>query len=429
MEMETVLLVVILVVSLAAVAFFSSSEASLISVNKFRVLHRAQMGSRRAQAVSRVVGKHEKFFATILFTENAFIILASTVGAALVISYLGEGSTSVWVSTLVMTALIVTFGEITPKSLAARASDRWSLVIARPIEVIMALETVVIYVFTLFPRLLLRLMGGSQRLSSPSITEGELRMLIDMAQAEGMVETTEAEMLEKVFHFGDRQVQEIMTPRTEIVWIEAGTSLEEFLRIYSRETHTRFPVYQEDMENIIGTLSVKDLLQTMAGKDLTSDSSTTDVLRPAYFIPETKLVGELFSELRQAGQQMAIVVDQFGGVAGLVTLKRLLQIIVGPVGEEGEPAREEFAAIGEDVYEVEAGMAIREANDELELDLPEGDYQTLAGFILERLGHIPQEGEQLSYNDLFMEIKEMKGLKIERIEIQRVGQPAQHKEV
>ena len=272
----------------------------------------------------------------------------------------------------------------------------------------MVLETQLIFLFTLLPRLLMLLIGGNQRLSSPSITEGELRMLIDMAQAEGMVETTEAEMLEKVFHFGDRQVQEIMTPRTEIVWIEDGTTLEEFLKIYSQETHTRFPVYRDNMENIVGTLSVKDLLQAMAQGDLNSDTSTTEVLRPVFFIPETKLIGELFSELRGVGQQMAIVIDQFGGVAGLVTLKALVEIIVGPVGEEGEPAREEFAATGEGQYDVDGSIGIQKANDEMELNLPEGNYQTLAGFILERLGHIPQEGEELYYRDLCIEITEMK---------------------
>ena len=411
------LLLVILIVSIIAVAFFSSSEASLISVNKFRVRHRAQQGSKAAEAVSRVVGKHEKFFATILLTENAFIILASSVGTALVISFLGESGTSVLIATVGMTVLIVTFGEVTPKSLAARASDSWSLVVARPIEVIMAFETVFVYIFTLLPRLLLRLLGGSQWLSSPSITEGELRMLIDEAHAEGIVEPTEADMLEKVFHFGDRQVQEIMTPRTEIVWVEKGTTLDEFLSTYSKQTHTRFPVYQGDMENIVGILSVKDLLQTMSERALRPDSEVSDVLRPANFVPETKPVGELFSELRQAGQQMAIVIDQFGGVAGLVTLKRLLEVIVGPVGEEGEPAQEEFATVGENIYDVDAGMAIQEANDEMGLGLPEGNYQTLAGFILDRLGHIPEEGEHLYYKDLSVEVTEMGRLKIERVQI------------
>ena len=191
------------------------------------------------------------------------------------------------------------------------------------------------HIFTLLPRLLLWLLGGSQWLSSPSITEGELRMLIDEAHAEGIVEPTEADMLEKVFHFGDRQVQEIMTPRTEIVWVEKGTTLDEFLSTYSKQTHTRLPVYQGDMENIVGILSVKDLIQTMSERALRPDSEVSDVLRPANFVPETKPVGELFSELWQAGQQMAIVIDQFGGVAGLVTLKRLLEVIVGARGRGG----------------------------------------------------------------------------------------------
>jgi len=421
----------VLLVSIAAVAFFSSSEASLISVNKFRVLHRARLGDKAAEAVRRVVENHERFFATILLTENAFIILATSVSTALAISFLGEGGLSILIATILDIVLIVTFGEIIPKSLAARASDRWSLVVARPIEVIMTLETALIFLFTILPRLFLRLLGGSQMINSPSVTEGELRMLIDMADTEGMVEPTEAEMLEKVFHFGDRQVQEVMTPRMEIAWVEKKTTLQEFLRIYSQEAYTRFPVFEEDTENIVGILSVKDLLQSMAERDLQPDSSVTDVLRPVSFVPETKLVGDLFAELRQAGQQMAIVVDQYGGVAGLVTLKRLLEVIVGPVGEEGEPAEEEFTVIkeagGENVYEVDAGIGIQEANDELGLGLPEGDYQTLAGFILERLRHIPQEGELLYYKDFCLEILEMRRLKIERVRIQRVGQPVEQR--
>jgi putative hemolysin len=251
--------------------------------------------------------------------------------------------------------------------------------------------------------------------------------MISVGSESGTVEAVEAEMLEKVFHFGDRQVQEIMTPRTEIVWVERDTTLAEFLAIYSQQTHTRFPVYEDDKENVTGILSVKDLLQTMAQDSLRPDSKVANVLRPAYFVPETKLIGELFSELRLAGQQMAIVIDQHGGVAGLVTLKSLLEVIVGPVGEEGEPAQDEFSAIGENVYDVDAGMGIQEANGDLSLGLPEGDYQTLAGFILEQLGHIPQEGEHVYYRDLRLEITKMTRLKIDRVQIQWIGQPVEQR--
>ena len=174
----------ILVVSLAVVAFFSSSEASLISVNKFRIRHLADQGNQAASAVLRVVDHHEKFFATILLTENAFIILSTSVGTALTISLIG-GPFSVLVATVVMTLVIVIFGEITPKSLASRASGRWALVVGRPVEAVMALETPILFVFTIVPRLVLRMIGGPGRLVTPSVTEGELRMLIDIASARG----------------------------------------------------------------------------------------------------------------------------------------------------------------------------------------------------------------------------------------------------
>ena len=174
----------------------------------------------------------------------------------------------------------------------------------------------------------------------------------------------------------------------------------------------------------MGTLSVKDVLQSVAQDRLGSDDTIADVLRPTYFVPETKLVGALFSELRQQGQQMAVIVDQHGGVSGLATIKRLLEVIVGPVGEEGEPAREEFVAIGENMYDVDASMGIQEANDELGLDLPEGNYQTLAGFVLEQLGRIPQQGDHLYFKDLYLEVTEMKTRKIERMQIRRVEQTA-----
>lgn len=179
----TTLQLVLLVFSLLAVAFFSSSEAGLISVNKVRMRHLAEQGNRSARAVMRIVGveQQEKFFATILLTEDAFIILASSVGTAFTIRWLGSGGFAVLVATVAMTLLVVVFGEITPKSLAFRASERWSMVVNRPVGLIMALETPIIFVFTLLPRLILKLIGGAGKLVTPSITEGELRMLIDIA--------------------------------------------------------------------------------------------------------------------------------------------------------------------------------------------------------------------------------------------------------
>ncbi len=199
------------------VAFFSSAEASLISVNRVRISYLAEQGNRAARTVNRVLERHEKFFATILLTENACIIFASSVGTTMAIKLLGDGGSAVWLATLIMTVFIVQFGEIIPKTMAAIHSDRWSLLIARPIAIVMFLETWIIFAFTLMPRFLLRLMKQSSGMGSPSVTEGELRMLINIGRAEGSVDAAEATLLQRVFGFGDRQVQEIATPRPEVI--------------------------------------------------------------------------------------------------------------------------------------------------------------------------------------------------------------------
>lgn len=309
---------ILVILSLGAVAFFSSSEASLISVSTFRIRHLAEQGNKAAQSVLNVVEQHEKFFATILLTENAFIILSSSIGTALAISILGESAFSILIATVAMTLLVVVFGEITPKSLAAKASERWSMVVGRPVQIIMLLETPIIFGFTLLPRLIMRMIAGSGWHVTPSVTEGELQMLIEIARTEGMVEQDEAERLKGVFRFGDREVRDIMTPRTEIVFIERGSTLNEFLELYSKNAHTRLPVYHDRTDNVVGVLSSKDILRSLAVSRLDGGDSVTDVIRDVHFVPETKRIAELFDDLRRSGNQMAIAVDEFGVVAGLL---------------------------------------------------------------------------------------------------------------
>ncbi len=415
----------LLAVCLVLSAFFSASETAFIAFPRVRLLYLLNLGRPGAGRVSRLLERPEKLLATVLLSNNLVNTAAAALATAIAISIIDNANLAVLVSTVVVTFLLLVFGETLPKTVAWSLAEKVAFAVSGPLIVVGWILSPAIRLLQGVSFLVNRALGISTTHSQ--VSEEEIRTMISVGAQAGAVEPTEAEMLEKVFHFGDRQVQEIMTPRTEIVWVEKGATLEEFLKIYSRQTHTRFPVFEGDPENIIGILSVKDLLQAIAQKGLRPGNSVADVQRPAYFVPETKLVAELFSELREAGQQMAIVVDQFGGVAGLVTLKRLLEVIVGPVGEEGEPAVEEFAAIGENIYEVDAGIGIQEANDELRLDLPEGNYQTLAGFILERLGHIPREGEHLHYKDLRLEVTEMRRLKIEQVRVQWVAEPVEQR--
>ena len=412
--------IIVFVVCIGAVAFFSSAEASLISVNKLRIRYLAAQGNRSARVVTRVLERHEKFFATILLTENAFIIFAATLGTAVAISLVGENRALLWVAPFFMTVVIVALGEITPKTLAAGAAERWSLIVARPISVIMYLETFIIYLFTILPRLLVKVLGRNQSLWSSSVTEGELRMLIDISKAEGAVAESEAALLEKVFRFGDRQMREIMTPRPEIVWLEQGTTLEKFLPLYAEHSHTRFPVYEGSTENVVGVLSSKDVLQALGRDKLQPQGSVTQLLRPAYFVPETKSVSSSFSEMQQNGYGLVLTVDEFGGIAGVATLKQLLEIIVGKEGEEGEAPTEPYTPVDEDTVRLDAGMGISEINEELNIGLPEGEYQTVAGFILDSLGRIPDEGDVVEYRDLRLTVKAMSGVRIDLVELRRL---------
>lgn len=417
---------ILLAVCFVLSGFFSASETAFIALPRARLLHLVSTGKSGARRVSGLAERPEKLLATVLLSNNLVNTAAAALATAVAISIMDSPGLAVLVATIGVTLILLIFAETLPKTMAWRRAETVAFAVSRPLVVVSWVLSPAVHVL----QWLTQLVGRSLRIAPihSAVTEEEIRTLISVGAQAGAVETTEAEMLEKVFHFGDRQVQEIMTPRTEIAWVEQGTSIEDFLDIYKRETHTRFPVYEDDMENIVGILSVKDLLHRMAESSVQSDDNATSEVRPAFFVPETKLVGELFSEMRQAGQQMAVVIDQFGGVAGLVTMKSLMEVIVGPVGEEGEPAREEFEAVGENIYEVDAGMAIQEVNDELELDLPEGSYQTVAGFILERLGHIPKEGERLYYKGLGIEIKEMRRYKIERVQVWWTGLPAEPKD-
>jgi putative hemolysin len=239
--------------------------------------------------------------------------------------------------------------------------------------------------------------------------------MISVGHKEGTVEAEEAEMLHNVFDFGTRPVREVMVPRPEVICIEQGSKLADFLLLYAESPISRFPVYQENMDNVVGILSVKDVLMALARGSIDNRGVINELVRPAYFTPEIKPISELFTEMRDKNYRMAVIVDEYGGTAGIVSLSRLVEEIVGPVGDELAAAEKEYEAINEYTFQVDGGMRIEEANEEMGLELPEGDYETVAGFALHLLGYIPKPGEQLRYKGLKLVITKMRGVKVEEI--------------
>ncbi|MFB3098201.1 MAG: hemolysin family protein, partial [Dehalococcoidia bacterium] len=251
------------------------------------------------------------------------------------------------------------------------------------------------------------------------VSEQEIRSLIAVGAKTGEVEASEAALLEKVFRFGDQQVMDVMTPRPEIIWVERGTTLEQFLTIFAQHRHSRFPVFHESTENITGVLSVKDILLGLGEGKLLAEDSVTALLRTAYFVPETKPVSETFEEMQRVGHGMVLSVDEFGGIAGLATLEQLLEVIVGEMDEEGESPGEPYIAVDQETFLLDAGVGIAEINDQLALNLPEGQYQTVAGFVLDRLGRIPQVGDAVEFQDLRLTVTAMERVKIAAVEVRR----------
>ena len=412
MPVETLYLVFLFVCLLLS-AFFSSSETAFIALQRIRMEHMVSTKVSGADRVAKMLQRPEKLLSTILLGNNLVNTAAAALATALAISIWGAEQ-GILIATIGITIILLIFCETTPKTIATQHAERLSIIFARPVEVISWLFTPFVVVLSWIASGFSKLAGGAPVPRSLA-SEEEIRTMISVGHREGTVEEAEAEMLHKVFDFGDRPVREVMVPRPEVVCIEQGSKLADFLALYAQSPLSRFPVYQDNMDNVVGILSVKDVLMAQAKGTTNDQSAVDDLVRPAYFTPETKHINELFAEMRDKNYRMCVVVDEFGGTAGIVSLSRLVEEIVGPVGDELAAVEKEYEAINAYTFQIDGSMRIEEANEEMQLELPEGDYETVAGFILNLLGYIPKQGEQLRYKDLKLVITKMRGVKIEEI--------------
>jgi len=419
---ETLILYLVLFfICLLLSAFFSSSETAFVSLQRIRVEHLVETKVRGARRVARMIGHPERLLSTILLGNNFVNTAAAALATAIAVSI--WGNQGILIATIVVTILLLVFCETTPKTIATHHAEKLSLVLARPIESLSWLLTPFVVALSWIASGLGRLVGG-EPVPRSLVSEEEIRTMISVGHKEGTVEEEEAEMLHKVFDFGDRPVHEVMVPRPEVVSIEQGSTVADFFSLYAESPLARFPVYQENMDNVVGILSIKDVLMAQAKGAITNESTIDDLVRPAYFTPETKRINKLFVEMRDKNYRMAVVVDEYGGTAGVVSLSRLVEEIVGPVGDELAAAEKDYEVINEYTFQIDGGMRIEEINDEMGLGLPEGDYETVAGFVLDLLGYIPKPNEQLRYKGLKLVITEMRGMKIEKILITKEAHAA-----
>jgi len=411
MDGTSIVYLVLLFLCVSTSAFFSSAETAFVGLSKTRLRHLVENGVHGASRVEKIMERPEKLLATILLGNNLVNVAAASLGTALAVT-IWEGEMGILIATIVVTIILLIFAEVTPKTIALRYSERMALIYVYPLQVI---SLVFSPIASALSWLGTRIAGGKDKMPHTLVSEEEIRSMISVGRDEGTVEESEAELLHKVFVFGDRTVRTVMTPRPEVIWIEEGTKLSDFLGIYAEHPHTRFPVYRENVDNVVGVLSIKDVLMAQAQGNLEKSGVMDELVRPVTFVPETKRIAQLFTEMQSDGYNMVMVVDEYGVVTGVVTMEQLASEIVGEMGDELVQADKDFERIDENTIQIDGGMWIDEANEELGLQLPPGDYDTVAGFILNLLGHIPQEGEQIKYGSLKIAITQMREQRIEKI--------------
>ena len=394
-------------------AFFCSAETAFVGLQKLRIQHLMEVGHPNAKVVARIMERPERLLATVLIGINFFETAAATLGTLTAVALWGE-SLGAAIATIAVTITTLVLVEFIPKSIATRHGEKIALVYARPIQFITAIFYPFVFVLN---HIGIRFTGrtGSESERSPTISQEEFRTAINIGHKEGTVETETAEMLHNVFEFADRPVREVMAPRMDVVFLEKGAKLSDFLQLYAQQPNSRYPVFEERRDNVVGIISIYDVLASLAKGEISPDSVIDNLIRPAYFTPESKPISELLSEMRDNNFQMAVVIDEFGGTAGIVSFNHLVEEIVGPVGDGVAGVERDFEIIDERTFQIDGAMRVEDVNEEMALGIPEGEYETMAGFILHLLHRIPKQGEQIKYKDLKFVITRMTGVKIEEV--------------
>lgn len=390
MDSSDAIQIIILIILLALSGFFSSAETALTTVNKIRMRSLAEDGNKRAQLVLDVTEHHShKMLSAILIGNNIVNISASSLAATL--AY-GFGGYMVSIVTALLTILILVFGEITPKSVATLNAEKLSLSYIRIIRFFMIIMTPFIFVINLISRSLLFLLRIDPNAKSDAMTEDELRTIVDVSHEDGVIESEEKEMIYNVFDLGDARAKDVMVPRVNVTFADVNSSYNELIDLFKRDKFTRLPVYEGTTDNVIGTINMKDLL-LFENKE---HFCIKDILREAYFTYEYKNISELLVEMRDTSFNIAIVLDEYGETAGLITLEDILEEIVGEIHDEYDENEEEcLKKLKPNEYVIEGSMSLDDVNDRLGTELESEDYDSLGGFIIEHLDRLPEVGDEV----------------------------------
>lgn len=407
-----------IIILLCLSAFFSSSETALTTVNQIRMRTLADNGDKRAARVLHVTGNPGKMLSAILIGNNIVNLSASSISTSLAIHLFGN--TGAGIATGILTFLILIFGEVTPKTMATIKADSMSLTVAAPIGLLMKILTPVIFIINKLSLGLMFLLHVNIKDAQKKMTEEELRTIVDVSQENGVIEHEERDMIHNLFDFGDAEAKEIMVPRIDMTFVQADATYQEVLDIFRQDMFTRLPVYEDSTDNVIGIINMKDFLL----QNDTPEFSVRNLLREPYFTYEHKNTADLFLEMRKSSISLAIVLDEYGVTAGLITLEDLLEEIVGEIRDEYDADEEDdITRISDREFYVLGSANLNDVSESLSLHFTSDDYDTIGGYCLGLLDHLPEKNEIiLTDNNILLRIDRMEKNRIERIYI-RLPEP------
>ena len=421
MDPSDVTQLIILIILLLLSAFFSSAETALTTVNRIRIRSLADENVKGAKTVAKLIENPSKLLSAILIGNNIVNLSASSLATTFAISIfekIGMGrnaSMGAGIATGLLTILILIFGEITPKSLATIYAEKLALAYSGPVYFLTQLLTPVIFIVNKLAFGLLRILKIDPDYKGSSMTESELRTIVDVSHEEGVIESEERKMITNVVDFGDSLAKDVMVPRIDMEFADVHLSYDELVEVFSKEQFTRMPVYDDSRDNVIGIINLKDVFFYSGPKE---EFNIHHMLREPYFTYEYKKTSELLIEMRKASIPIAIVLDEYGATAGLITLEDLLEEIVGEIRDEYDSDEEDsIKAIGENEYIADGSAKLDEINEIIGLNLESDDYDSIAGHIISLLEHLPEEGESVTNGNVTFTVKSAAKNRIDKVHI------------
>ncbi|MCX8082642.1 MAG: hemolysin family protein [bacterium] len=408
--------IITIIILLILSAFFSAAEAAFISFGRHHFQKISERDEKKARRLEFWFENPNRILVTTLIGNNIVNISASIIAATLTYNYLHRISATLVAG--IMTFMILVFGEIIPKSLAKKYAEKIAYYFTFPVMFFCILLNPVAKFLIGISHLFVRLFGGRIENIMPVLTEEDIKAMIIAGEEEGIIEEEERDMIDSIFELGDKMVREIMTPRVNIISVKEETSIEDVVRVMAREGYSRLPVYRESIDRITGIIYIKDIIGHRV-EDV-EGLKAKDLMREPYFVPESKKVKDLMKELQEKKIQMAIVVDEYGGTGGLVTMEDLVEEIVGEISDEYKKEPKELYVLPDGDFLISGGTEVEKVNEEIGVGIPEGKFETLAGFVLDRFGRFPVKGESFVYNNYQFTVQESDRKKVIMVKIRKL---------